>query len=90
MFTYRSGLIHTHHLENIKEEAHITLMTKILAYQPEPLWPSIVQLLLSHDMKVSKLIILNFGAFVPGQGQNPNTTRILKPMTNGCKGFQCR
>ena len=86
----RSGLIHTHHLENIKQEAHITLMSKILSYQPEPSWPSIVQLLLSHEMKVAKLIILNFGAFVPGQVQNPTSTTILKPMSNGCKGFQCK
>ena len=86
---FRSGLIHTHHLENIKPEAHITIMSKILAFQPEPIWPSIIQLLLCHDMKVAKVLILNFGAFVPSQGQNSNSSRIIKPMSNGCKGFQC-
>ena len=40
----------------------------ILACQPEPNWPAIVTLMLSHDMKMSKVILLNFGAFVPGRG----------------------
>ena len=40
-------------------------------------------------MKVAKVLILNFGAFVPSQGQNSNSSRIIKPMSNGCKGFQC-
>ena len=62
----QNGLLNLKFFPSIRQEAHITLMTKILAYQPEPIWPSIIQSLLSHGMKVSKLIILNFGAFVPG------------------------
>ena len=86
----RPGLLHTHHPENLSAPSHITLLAKILAYQPEPTWPNIVQIILCHDMKIAKLILMNFGAFIPGQGTGPSESRIVKPMTNGCKGFQCK
>ena len=64
----RPGLMETDDPEKLKPEAHLTLQAKILAYQAEPLWPAIVTLMLSHDMKLSKLVLLNFGAYVPGSG----------------------
>lgn len=84
--------------DQLKPEAHLALQAKLLTHQPEPIWPAIVTLMLSHDMKLSKLILLNFGAFVPGIGNQDQQQKPakssphrppLKPMTMGCEGFQC-
>ena len=45
--------------------------------------------MLSHDMKMSKVILLNFGAFVPGRGVD-RQAKTVQPMTRGCQGFQCK
>ena len=42
-------------------------------------------------MMISKMIVLNFGAFVPGKGSEAAGKMHLKPMTGAsCKGFQCK
>ena len=40
-------------------------------------------------MKMSKVILLNFGAFVPGRGVD-RQAKTVQPMTRGCQGFQCK
>ena len=65
------------------------ITTLKIACQPEPNWPGIVTLMLSHEMKMSKLILLNFGAFVPGRGIDRHA-KTVQPMTHGCQGLQCK
>ncbi len=84
----RPGLMGLQHPDKMTPDAHLTLQAKLVAHQSEPMWPAIVMLLLSHKMKLSKLVLLNFGAFVPGE--NPTGSRQVKPMTQGCEGFQCQ
>ena len=36
------------------------------AFQAAPSWPLVVQVVLGHNMMVAKVILLHFGAFVPG------------------------
>ena len=65
---------------------HVSLLAKLTASQAEPSWPLLIQTLLCRAMTVAKLIMLHFGAFVPGKiGEQPE-----KLMTDGCQGFKCQ
>lgn len=65
---------------------HVILLTKLTANQAEPSWPLLVQTLLCREMTVAKLILLHFGAFVPGKMGDEAPSL----MTDGCRGFKCR
>ena len=45
--------------------SHVYLLAKLAASQPEPVWPLIVQTLMSRGMTVAKMITFHFGAFAP-------------------------
>ena len=67
----------------IKKEQILALRTKILTYQPEPIWASLVQLLLSNEMRVSQNIMENIGQLVPSKNQLPKVHQ-------GCGGCYCQ
>ena len=69
----------------IKKEQILALRTKIMTYQPEPIWPSLVQLLLGNQLMVSQNIITKIGQLIPGQND-----QLPKTIHQGCAGCFCQ
>ena len=89
----RPGIFHTPNPELLSAESHLVILAKLAANQASPSWPLIVQVLLSHNMMVAKVILLHFGAFVPRtvqQTKPEQSEEAPSTMIDGCKGFECR
>ena len=41
-------------------------------------------------MAVAKLVMLHFGAFVPGKNSNKDSARRIRSMLDGCGGSGCK
>ena len=82
----RPDLFSSSNPERLSAASHAILLAKLTANQSEPSWPLLLQTLLCRNMTVAKLIMLHFGAFIPGKlGDQP-----AHLMTDGCEGFKCR
>ena len=86
----RPSLFSSSNPNQIKPEAILNLRTKILAYQPEPVWPSLIQLLLSNNMQVAKTIMANLGQIVPGRDLEKPDYKLPKTISQGCEGYLCK
>ena len=69
LYMIRPGIFHSPNPDALCAESHLVILAKLAANQPSPSWPLIVQVLLGHNMMVAKIILLHFGAFVPGTPQ---------------------
>lgn len=81
----RPSLFTSSNPTKIKNEQILALRIKIMTYQPEPIWPSLVQLLLCSEMIVSQNIITNIGQLIPGTND-----QLPKTIHQGCEGCFCQ
>eukprot|EP00095_Tigriopus_kingsejongensis_P008675 maker-scaffold72_size415059-snap-gene-2.24 protein:Tk08675 transcript:maker-scaffold72_size415059-snap-gene-2.24-mRNA-1 annotation:"hypothetical protein L798_07241" len=68
-------------------EFQVPLLTKLVANQSEPSWSLLIQAVMGRKCSVAKLIMLHFGAFVPGTVPGGE---ILEQVPNfNCTGYGC-
>ena len=70
--------------DGVGPAAHVGLLAKLVAHQPEPSWPMTVQLLMCKNMAAAKAILMHFGAFKPAAGGDNEAKS-----GSGCGGMQC-
>ena len=52
--------------ERMPAPAFVHVLGRMAALQPSPNWPLLVRLCLARNMEFSRVVLENFGAFVPG------------------------
>ena len=65
-------------LSTLSPNSRVVLLSRLVASQPEPNWPLVLQTVVDADMAVAKLVMLHFGAFVPGKEVNEDNKDAIK------------
>ncbi len=61
--------------------AHVSLLARLCAAQPDPPWALVVQAAMCRDAAVAKMVVMHFGAFVP----NVSWEGCESSMADGCQ-----